>query len=144
MELVTDGERRYVVLKQAAESSLVRSLDTDEAEYVPNERLSTVAGEPPLSAAAAAVPTAVRAILTATHTEEGLGLLVELDDRGAVPVRQLLGYGLCESALHGLLAEFTMAGLIQETEVLGERGYELTGVGRDGLDRLRADQRTTD
>jgi hypothetical protein len=144
MELVTDGERRYVVLKRSAESSLVRPLDTDEAEYVPNESLSTVEGEPPLSAAAAAVPAAVRALLTATHTEEGLGLLIELDDRGKVPVRQLMGYGLCESALHGLLAEFTMAGLIQETDVLGERGYELTGVGRDGLDRLRTDQPPTD
>jgi DNA-binding IclR family transcriptional regulator len=76
--------------------------------------------------------------LRAVHSDTALGLLVELDERGPVPVRDLMrSYDLCESDLHGLLAEFTAAGLVTETRVVGERGYELTDVAREGLAALR-------
>ena len=65
-------------------------------------------------------------------------LLVELADRGPVPVVDLLGaYDLCESDLHGLLTEFRAAGLIEETPVFGERGYDATDLARDAVDELR-------
>ena len=136
---VEDGSgTRYVLLKRSGDSSLVRDPATGEERYVENETLSAVEGESPLETAARAVPDPTRRVLRAAHSDRALGLLVELDERGAVPVRDLLGsYDLCESDLHGLLAEFTAAGLVTETRVVGERGYELTDAAREGLTALR-------
>ena len=53
-------------------------------------------------------------------------------------VRVLLDrYELCESDLHGLLAEFRAAGLIAEERVAGERGYEATETTREAVRALR-------
>ena len=135
-----DSGRRYVLLKRSGDSSLVRDPTTGEERYVENEGLSAVEGESPLETAARAVPGPTRQVLRAVHSDTALGLLVELDEREPVAVRDLMGsYDLCESDLHGLLAEFTAAGLVTETRVVGERGYELTDVARDGLTALRRD-----
>jgi hypothetical protein len=138
---VEDGSgTQYVLLKRSGDSSLVRDPVTGEERYVENEALSAVEGESPLETAARAVPDPTRRVLRAAHSDRALGLLVELEERGAVPVRDLLGsYDLCESDLHGLLAEFTAAGLVTETRVVGERGYELTDAAREGLTALRGE-----
>jgi len=128
---------RYVLLKESAETSLVRDPETGERRHLPNEEVETVAGESPLSTAARAVPGATRRVLTAAHDERALGLLLEIDDRGPVGVRALLGYDLCESDLHGLLAEFRAAGLIEKRRVDGRRGYATSEVASEGLARLR-------
>jgi len=76
--------------------------------------------------------------VTAPRDDRALGLLLELDADGPIPVRTLLSSsGLCESDLHGLLAELRAAGLVTETEVAGERGYETTDAASDALERLR-------
>lgn len=139
MRTVEDGQgRRYVLLKRSGDSSRVRDPRTGEERYLPNEELSTVEGESPLETAARAVPEPTRRVLRAVHSDRALGLLVELDERGPTPVRDLMGsYDLCESDLHGLLAEFTAAGLVTETRVVGQRGYELADVARKGLVSLR-------
>jgi len=135
-----DDGRTYLLVKRSGESSLVRDPQTGEERYLPNDALSTLAGEPPLSAAAAGVPEAVRRTLTAVHTEQGLGLLVELVDRGAVSAVELLdAYDLCESDLHGVLAELRAAGLAEECEVHGRRGYKPTDRAREAVARLRGD-----
>ena len=141
MRTVRDDEgRRYLLVKRSSESSLVRDPDTGAEEYVSNADL-TVDDASPLSTAAGAVPQSVRRVLTATPNDRALGLLVELVDRGPVGVRTLLdAYDLCESDLHGLLAEFRAAGLIAETTVVGERGYEATETTRDAVARLRANE----
>ncbi|WP_254838180.1 DUF7346 family protein [Natronomonas marina] len=131
-----DGER-YLLLKRSGESSLVRHPETGEERYLPNEEL-TESGESPLVTAARRVPDATRQVVTAVHSERALGVLVELDERGPLSVRAVLGgYDLCESDLHGLFGELRAAGLVVETEVDGERGYRLTDRGREGLDGLR-------
>ncbi|CQR50663.1 MULTISPECIES: DUF7346 family protein [Haloferax] len=118
-----DG-RTYLLVKQSSDASRVRDPET---------------GESPLETAARAVPESVRRILVAVPTERGLGLLVDLVDRGPLPVVDLLGaYDLCESDLHGLLTEFRVAGLVAETTVYGERGYEATDAAREGVELLRA------
>ncbi|MEF8840530.1 MAG: hypothetical protein V5A62_02735 [Haloarculaceae archaeon] len=139
MRTVEDGSgKRYVLLKRSGDASLVRDPITGEERYVGNEELSAVDGESALETAARAVPDPTRQVLRAAHSDRALGLLVELDERGAVPVRDLMGsYDLCESDLHGLLAEFAAAGLVTETRVLGERGYELADVASEGLSNLR-------
>ena len=133
-----ESGRRYVLLKRSGDSSLVRDPTTGEERYVENGSLSPVEGESALETAARAVPEPTRRVLRAVHSDRALGLLVELDERGPVAVRDLMGsYDLCESDLHGLLAEFTAAGLVTEARVVGERGYELTDVAREGLTELR-------
>jgi len=139
MRTVRDDEgRRYLLVKRSSESSLVRDPDTGEERYLPNADL-TADDTSALSTAAAAVPAPVRRVLTAAPNDRALGLLVELVDRGPIGVRTLLdAYDLCESDLHGLLAEFRAAGLIAEARVAGERGYDATETTRDAVARLRA------
>jgi len=131
---------RYLLVKQSAESSLVRDPSTGEERYVDNDAITPVDDTSPLETAAAGVPPAVRRVLAATHDDRSLGLLAEVTDRGPVAVRDLLSaYDLCESDLHGLLAEFRAAGLIEESRVGGERGYAATDVAVDALSHLRGD-----
>jgi hypothetical protein len=139
MRVVEDGDgNRYLLEKRSSEASRVRDPATGERRHLPNDQLSVVDGESPLATAASAVPPSVRKILRVAGSDAALGLLVELDDRGPLAVRTLLdAYDLCESDLHGLLAELRVAGVIEETTVAGERGYALTGEAREGLAVLR-------
>ncbi|WP_435182907.1 DUF7346 family protein [Halobellus sp. EA9] len=139
MQTVRDASGdRYLLVKRSAESSRVRDPNTGEERYLPNEELSFEGGEAPLSVAAAAVSEPVRRVVSAAHDDRSLGLLVELADRGPLPVVELLGaYDLCESDLHGLLSEFRAAGLVAETTVHGERGYDATETTRRAVASLR-------
>jgi hypothetical protein len=133
-----DG-RRYLLVKRSGESSLVRDPATGREEYRPNDRLAPVETSG-LELAAEAVPDGVRRVLTAVRDDRSLGLLVALDARGPTGVRTLLDRtDLCESDLHGLLAEFRAAGLVAETEVAGERGYRTTETASDAIACLRDD-----
>lgn len=138
-----DGDR-YLLVKRSDEASLVRDPGTGEERYVPNEELSEASGTSPLLTAAAGVPEPLRRAVTACPDERALGLLVELVDRGPVTVVDLLGaYDLCESDLHGLLAEFQAAGLVEEAGVYGERGYDATDRAREAVAVLRGDAHTS-
>ncbi|WP_267642890.1 DUF7346 family protein [Haloarchaeobius amylolyticus] len=133
-----DSGDRYLLVKESGDASLVRDPATGEERYVENDRLEPAEGETPLETAASAVSPAVRRIVSATHDDRSLGLLVELADDGPVPVRDLLGrYDLCESDLLGLLTEFRAAGLVEEARLAGERGYDATDLAREGVDILR-------
>ncbi|WP_439025857.1 DUF7346 family protein [Haloarchaeobius sp. DT45] len=133
-----DSGDRYLLVKRSSDASLVRDPATGEERYVENDRLESVDGETPLETAASAVPPAVRRILTATHDDRSLGLLVELVDGGPIAVRDLLAsYDLCESDMLGLLTEFRAAGLAEEATIAGERGYDATDLARAGVAVLR-------
>lgn len=138
MQSVRDADgTRYLLVKRSAESSLVRDPTTGEERYLANDDLESV-GESPLSAAAGGLVPDLRRAVLACRDERALGLLVEFADRGPLSVRTLLdSYDLCESDLHGLLAEFRAAGLITETTVAGERGYEPTGATTTVVERFR-------
>jgi len=140
MQTVRDDEgERYLLVKRSAESSLVRDPDTGTEHYLPNADLTVHDEVSALATAAEAVPASVRRVLTAVPNDRALGLLVEFVDRGPVGVRTLLDtYDLCESDLHGLLAELRAAGLIDETRVAGERGYEATETTVDAIAHLRS------
>lgn len=127
----------YLLLKRSDESSLVRDPRSGEETYLDNDRLELADDDAVLETVALAVPSAVRRVLTAVPNERALGLLVALDDRGPLPVRELLdATDLCESDLHGLLAEFRAAGLLEERRVAGERGYATTDAAADALASL--------
>jgi hypothetical protein len=128
----------YLLLKKSDESSLVRDPETGERRHVPNDRLSTVEDRGPLSIYAGAVPDEVLDVLTAVRDEQAVGLLLAIDSEGPVGVRTLLSATtLCESDLHGMLAEFRAAGLIEELSVGGGRGYATTDTAKRGLESLR-------
>jgi hypothetical protein len=132
-----DAGNHYVLLKRSKESSRVRDPETGEERYLENDRLEFV-DDAALDTAASAVDESVRRVVTAVHTERALGFLLELVDRGPTSVRELLdAYDLCESDLHGLLAEFRAAGLVSECRVHGERGYEPTELATEAVARLR-------
>jgi hypothetical protein len=132
-----DGDR-YLLLKESAESSLVRDPETGETQYLPTAALDPVAGQSPLATAARELPSDVRTLLVAVPDERALGLLLELDADGPLAVRTLLSaYDLCESDLHGLLAELRAAGLLAETTVTGRRGYGTTETASETLATLR-------
>jgi hypothetical protein len=139
MRTVRDTEgSHYLLVKESGESSLVRDPATGEQRHLPNADIETVDGESPLETAATGVPEPVRRVLTAAHDERALGLLLEIDRQGPVGVRTLLSaYDLCESDLHGLLAEFRAAGLLEETRTNGQRGYVTTDEASDALATLR-------
>ena len=128
MRTVRDDEGdRYLLVKRSTESSRVRDPETGEERYVDNDALTPVEGESPLETAARGVPEHVRRVVTVARDDRSLGLLAEIADCGPVGVRTLLdAYDLCESDLHGLLAEFRAAELIEEARVAGERGYAAT------------------
>ncbi len=134
--VVHDGTR-YLLIKSSEQSSLVRDPKTGTEQYLPNSEL-TVTGDSPLTIAAKAVSEPQRRILTAVHSEQLLGLLIELDERGPLSARELLDLcDLCESDLHGRLMELRAAGLIRETDVEAERGYAVTELASEGLSALR-------
>ena len=127
-----DGDR-YLLLKRSTDASLVRDPETGDTRHLPTEELSAT-GDPPLSVAAGRVPEPARRLVSAVDSPTALGLLVELDERGPVAVRTLLGdTELCESDLHGLVGDLRAAGMVAETDAAGKRGYRLTDAGRAGL-----------
>lgn len=140
MRTVRDADgKQYVLLKESEDASLVRDPETGERRHVPTADLEPVAGESPLVTAASAVSEPVRLVLTAVPDERALGLLLEIETRESVGVRELLAAtDLCESDLHGLLAEFRAAGLVEETRAGGQRRYEATGTAERGLAALRS------
>lgn len=132
-----DTGTRYLLCKRSADSSLVRDPVTGTERYVPNDRLEPVDVEP-LEAAAGAVPASLRTLLTSVHDEPTLGLLFELDARGPLAVRTILGETtFCESDLNGRLSVLVAVGLLEEATVAGERGYDLTETGEAALLTLR-------
>lgn len=136
METVEDDEgRRYVRLKRSTGSSLVHNPEREEVTHVPNDRLEPVEGEPPLRTAATAVSEPVRAVLTAVHSERGLGLLIVLDERDDLDAHALLAQtSFCESDLFATLREFAAAELIERSTA--DR-WVLTDRGRAAVTALR-------
>ncbi len=134
----TEGGERYLLVDSSKESSRVRDPTTGEEHTVATERLEPT-GESALDTAVRGVPEPVRRLVSAVPDESALGLLYEIDARGAVAARDLLSYDYCESDLHGLCGEFRAAGLLEACEVAGERGYRTTPAASAALAELRDD-----
>ena len=144
MQTVRDDHgKRYLLCKRSETASLVRDPTTGNECYVQNDRLEPVDDAPPLETAANGIDSSVRTLFRAVHDDQALGFLIELVDRGPLAVTTLLeSYDYCESDLHGTIAELTVAGLLEETEVHGHRGYRATTTCEHALSRLRGDDET--
>ena len=139
MQTVRDGDGETdLLVKRSAESSRVRDPETGEERYVDNDQISVVDGESPLATAASGVPEPVRRTLGAVRDDRSLGLLAVVVDEGPIAAIDLLDAAdMCESDLHGTITEFRAAGLIDEAEVAGRRGYEATSVAVEAMEQLR-------
>jgi len=140
MQTVRDADGdTYLLVKRSGESSRIRDPTTGEERYVENADLTVVDGESSLATASLAVPAPVRRVIRAVHDDRSLGLLVELVDAGPLSVREIMDASdLCESDLHGRIAEFRAAGLVAEVDVAGRRGYEATDDAEEAIQLLRA------
>lgn len=156
---------RYLLLKTSGDACLVRDPATGERRYLPADAVERVDGPP---VALADAPESLRALAA---RDGRLGLLVDLVDRwsadapgtaadgdtapvedpdpdpdgGATPVRTLLDETtLCESDLHGALADLEAAGLVDRVEredpLLGRQGraYRPTERALSAVGRLRS------
>ena len=139
MRTVRDASgETYLLVKESSGSCKVRDPETGAEHYRDSDDLEPVDGESPLTTAARAIPAPARNILTAVPNERALGLLVELHERGPLSVRYLLdATDLCESDLLGVLTEFRAAGLVEEADAMGGRGYATTDDADEGLRLLR-------
>jgi len=139
MQTVRDAAgETYLLVKRSAESSRVRDPATGEERYVDNDELRIVDGESPLATAASGVPAPVRRTLRAVRDDRSLGLLAVVVDEGPIAAIDLLDAAdMCESDLHVTITEFRAAGLIDEAEVAGQRGYEATPVAVEAIELLR-------
>jgi len=139
MQTVRDATgETYLLVKRSAESSRVRDPATGEERYVDNDELRVVDGESPLATAASGVPAPVRRTLGAVRDDRSLGLLAVVVDEGPIAAIDLLDAAdMCESDLHGTISEFRAAGLIDEVDVAGRRGYEATSVAVEAMGLLR-------
>jgi hypothetical protein len=91
-----------------------------------------------LQARAEEISDPVRQLLVGVPNEQALGLLLDIDAAGPLPVRTMLSrYDCCESDLHGILTECRVAGLLAETTVGGERAYETTATASEALAVVR-------
>ncbi len=139
MRTVRDADgTTYLLVKRSGESSRVRDPETGTERYVANADLEVLEGESPLETVAAGVPEPVRRVIGAVHDDRTLGLLVLIVDEGPLSVLELMdGVDMCESDLHGRLAEFRAARLIREIDAAGRRGYEATETAEEAVERLR-------
>jgi hypothetical protein len=141
MRTVEDGDgNRYLLVKQSDESSLVRDPADGSERHLPNDAIEPVDDASPLATRATAVAEPLRRVLSATHDDRALGLLLAVEEDGPTDVRVLLDrYELCESDLHGIVAECRAAGLLEEADVPGGRGYDTTELASEALATLRTD-----
>lgn len=127
----------YILEKRGTASSRVRRPATGERLHLPNEALEPVTDESPLETVLSPLPADAVERIDGVADRRALGLLVEIDASGPTGVRTLLDrLDLCESDLHGRLAEMQAAGLLTEVSVGGERGYRTTETGAKRLSSL--------
>jgi len=126
------GGDPVLVVEHAPDRSRICDPREGACRTVPTDDLAPVEGDP-LAAVGRAILGAAGPLPVAG--DAAAGVLADLES-GPRSVRRMLdAYGLCESDLHGLLAELAAADLVAETTAGGRRGYELTEDARVALRR---------
>ena len=125
MELVTDdGGHTYVVIERSEESRLLVDPHTGRRATIRSDVVGLTDDE---LRSADAVHEEVRSALGCEPDERAIGLLVVIGACEGVPIRALLEWiPYCESERFAVGHELVAAGLLERTDVGGERGYTLT------------------
>lgn len=125
-----DGTLYYLV-KRSTEASLVREVDTEHYQYVPNGLLEEFDAETEadeVQGRRTPDPEQLDELYRRFDIHDPrVPELLEYFGPEPVRVRTLLAKTtFCESDLHGLLGELTAAGVLEERRIAGERCYSLT------------------
>jgi hypothetical protein len=127
------GGHLHLVIERADDRVRVRSVSSGEERWVHRETLKRPDGSV-LELAGRQTPF-TSADLPGVHTEAGVGMVVLLARNGPTAVPALLGaLELCESDLHGLLAELEAGGALSRTETAGRGAYRLTDAAAKTVD----------
>jgi|AntRauTorcE11898_2_1112593.scaffolds.fasta_scaffold33982_2 hypothetical protein len=130
MRVVTDGNCHYVLQRIVDDDCHVRTLPSGETTTMPTASLSPADTD-------AALGTVDDNLVDDVGSNAAAGLLLELVVDGPTSARGLLDrFDVCESDLHGTVAELRAAGLIEPTTVYGERGYRAIIDGSQRLESL--------
>jgi hypothetical protein len=118
MRVVTDGDRYYILQRVFGDDCHVRTLPSGETTTMLAASLSPADIE-------AALETVDDGLADErVGSNAAAGLLLELVVDGPASARGLLDrFDVCESDLHGTVAELRAAGLLEPTTVHGQRGY---------------------
>ena len=140
MRTVKDSHgTRYELVKRSGEASLVRNIESGAKSYIPNTELTPIVDEGGLTdLAETTIAPSARHLITGVHSMRALGLLVLINHRGSVGVRELLDRTTyCERDLFRVLHDLDAGGLLEETTVDGERGYRVSNTCTDALELVR-------
>lgn len=130
MRLATGSDGQWVVVLRAERDHYrIREVISGEVRKVSPSTLDAV-NEATLHDIGQAAPDPAQSIASTIQTARGWGLILVVGAASPVSVRALLdATDECESDINGLLAELEAGGLLERTEVAGERGYELSASG---------------
>lgn len=127
MQPVEDADgRSCLLLKRSGDTVLLRDLHSGESRYEPASSITAVE-EPPLVSAAETVSNEIKMRLSGVESAHAIGLLALLERTGPRSVPDIMTRTtLCESDLHGLLADLQAGEFVSPTDVNGHRGYQTT------------------
>lgn len=130
MRLAIDQDDRWVVILEVeSDQSRIRELLSGETRRVLSSTLSVV-NDASLRDIGQVFSDPPQTTDSTLRTDRGWGLVLVVGAASPVGVRSLLGAtNECESDLNGLLAELEAGGILERTQVTGERGYELSERG---------------
>jgi hypothetical protein len=137
VRLATGPDGQWVVVLRAGRDHCrIRELISGEVRKVSPSTLDAE-NEARLHDIGQAAPGPVQPTDSAVQTVRGWGLVLVVGAASPVSVRSLLAAtDECESDINGLLAELEAGGLLERTEVTGERGYELSPRGTRRVEAL--------
>lgn len=135
MRLARGSESEWVVvLKTEGTQCRIRDLVSGDTRRVAESTLSS-AQTASLQEIGHLVPDSARPPVSAIRTAPGWGVVLVVGAASPVAVRELLdATTACESDLNGLLAELEAGGVLDRTEIAGERAYELSDAGASAVE----------
>jgi hypothetical protein len=139
VRIATGPDGRWgVVLESDGAECRIRELRSGNSRWVPHSSLSST-HTASLHQVGQEVPDPVRASVAAIRTPRGWGLTLVVGAASPVAVRELLEATTeCESDLNGLLAELEAGGILERSELGGERAYELSDPGASAVESVRS------
>lgn len=137
MRLATGPDGEWVaILAVESDRCRIRQLGSGDSRWVPKSTLSS-SDTASLQEIGRAVPDSVRGSVSPIRTARGWGLALVVGAASPVTVRAMLATTTeCESDLNGVLAELEAGGILERTEVAGERAYELSETGASTLESV--------
>lgn len=137
VRLATGSDAEWVVILEIkSDRCRIREVGSGESRWVARSTLFSL-DTPSLHEIGQVGSDSVGASASAIRTARGWGLVLVVGAASPVTVRALLDTtSECESDLNGLLAELEAGGVLDRTEIAGERAYELSETGASAVESV--------